>query len=153
MNAYRICSRLLATAMLLASAGCAAMFDGTKKDVTFTSHPAGATVLVEGRQYVTPATVNVKKDVDTAVISLAGYPDRKLVWKRDFQAGYLLMDILFTPGFGLSGLLIDGATSAYYKHPPLIHYDFERAVANIDPPASAPIEAAAAAPSSVEIEP
>jgi hypothetical protein len=44
--------------------------------------------------------------------------------ERTFGVGFLLMDVLFTPGFGVSGLLIDGATQAWYSLPPVIAVDF-----------------------------
>ena len=44
--------------------------------------------------------------------------------KRKFQGGFLFLDILFTPGYGLLGILIDGPTSAFYKMPSNVEFDF-----------------------------
>jgi hypothetical protein len=39
------------------------------------------------------------------------------------------MDVLFTPGFGLVGVLVDGTTSAWYRMPAFVHCDFDPAAA------------------------
>lgn len=116
----------LLAAMLLAllSTSCAAIFDGTNDEVTFNSVPPGATVSVGDKTGTTPCTLDISKKVTTATFSLEGHEDREVTWERSFGFGWLLMDILFTPGFGLSGILVDGVSSGWLSHPGVVTCDF-----------------------------
>jgi hypothetical protein len=100
------------------------MFSGTTQQVVFNSPQPKSSVTVEGQQYPLPVTARISKKTTKAVFSNPRYPSRELEWKRDFQAGYLFMDILFTPGYGLVGIIVDASTAAWLKHPAVIDYDF-----------------------------
>jgi hypothetical protein len=113
-----------ATALTLSFTGCASMFSGTTQQVVFNSPQPKSSVTVEGQQYALPATARISKKTTKATFTNPRYPSRELEWKRDFQAGYLFMDILFTPGYGLVGIIVDASTSAWLKHPAVIDYDF-----------------------------
>lgn len=117
--------RLAAVAALLSLlASCASMFDGQSSEVTFTSDPPGARVVAGEAEAVTPATLKVSKKLKQVTFHSPEHGEREVELERRMQAGFVLMDLLFTPGFGLSGLLIDGATSAWYKQPSIVHCDF-----------------------------
>lgn len=123
-----------AFALVLSTTSCAAMFDGTKSTVVFQSTPPGADLEVDGQSYKTPVTVKLSKKKNTCTLRHSEYGGQPvtLEWKRKTQGGFVLMDILFTPGFGLSGLLIDGVSGAFYEHPPVVSYDFTTRVATPD---------------------
>jgi hypothetical protein len=119
----RACSSIVG-AVLMTS--CAAMFTGTKDEITFTATPsAGTTVQVGDKTYsIDGVPVDVKKKTKKVVFSNPSYGDYEVPVKRKFQGGFLLLDILFTPGYGLLGILIDGPTAAWYKMPSTIQFDF-----------------------------
>jgi len=117
-----ITGTLLLTFVALTSS-CAAMFTGTTSDVHFTSEPSGAVVTAGDQTGKTPCTLTIKKKEQSGTIRYEGQPEMELDLARGFQGGFLLMDILFTPGYGLVGILIDGGTGAWYKHPATIHHD------------------------------
>jgi hypothetical protein len=124
----RITRRLFVPVVAIVAAfgftGCAAMFTGTTQKVVFNSPTPKSSVTVEGQQYALPATARISKKTTTATFTNPGYPSKELTWKRDFQVGFLFMDILFTPGYGLVGIIVDSSSSAWYKHPGVIDYDF-----------------------------
>jgi hypothetical protein len=72
--------------------------------------------------------------VKQITLSHPNFPDndQTLVWKRSFKGGMLVLDILFTPGYGLSGIIVDASTSAWYGLPPNVTYDFSTKVASPD---------------------
>lgn len=121
----------IALALVLSTTSCAAMFDGTKSTVVFQTTPPGGDLEVDGKTYKTPVTLEVGKKTKTCTLRHPDFGSQPvtLEWKRKTQGGFVLMDILFTPGFGLSGLLIDGISGAWYKHPPMVSYDFTTRVA------------------------
>lgn len=124
--------------LALSSTSCAAMFDGTKSEVHFTSEPSGLEVRAGEAVGTTPVTLTIKKSVKTATISQKDGAQREIPLKRTFQGGYFLMDFLFTPGFGLSGMLVDGASSAWYKHESFVHCDLTKPAPVEAVPAAAP---------------
>lgn len=112
--------------------GCAAIFDGTSDEVTFNSTPPGATVSVGEQTGTAPCTLKISKKIAKATFSLDGYGEREVEWKRSFGFGWLLMDVLFTPGFGLSGILVDAVSAGWMSHPGVVTCDF-----TAPPPAAA----------------
>ncbi|MFT5050602.1 MAG: hypothetical protein ACI8QZ_002004 [Chlamydiales bacterium] len=114
----------LALAMTLSMSSCAAMLTGTTGSVQFDSNPRGATVLAGDQEGVTPCLLKLPKSTKEFTIQHENHGEQVLTLERTFQGGMVAMDILFTPGFGLSGMLIDGATGAFYKLPPSAYHDF-----------------------------
>lgn len=121
-------------ALAVTTTSCAAMFDGTKSTVMFQSTPLDAEVEVDGQTYKTPVAVEVIKKTKSCTLRHADFGDQRVTieWKRTTQSGFVLMDILLTPGFGLSGLVIDGASGAFYERPATVSYDFTTRVAMPD---------------------
>lgn len=119
--------KLLATLLVaFLSTGCAAIFDGTNDEVTFNSIPPGARVSVGDQTGTTPCTLDISKKITTAKFWLEGHGDRDVTWERSFGFGWLLMDLLFTPGFGLSGILVDGVSAGWLSHPGVVTCDFTK---------------------------
>ena len=114
---------VLAFAALFSS--CAAMFIGTKQTLQVTSEPSGATIKVNDEVVgTTPCPIELSKSVNEVTLSHAGQEDVTVDLDWNFQFGYLLMDILFTPGYGLVGILVDGGTQSWFKHPGMVHVNF-----------------------------
>jgi len=133
MKAKHVCltNSFAVTAVALLLTQCATIFDGTKQQVTFTSPQRGAKVTVENRDYATPATITISKKTTSATFSAPKCVPREIAWDRDFQWGYLFLDILFTPGWGLSGCLTDGITNAWMKQPPVVDYNLATGTSNV----------------------
>lgn len=51
---------VLMVAALLVLGACASLFNETTQNVTINSIPVGATVMIDGRSFTTPATVSLK---------------------------------------------------------------------------------------------
>lgn len=134
-NMKQIIHRMsLAAGVFLVAASftsCASLFDGKTQQVTFTSPQPKSSVMVEGQKYTLPVSATISKKTTSATFSNAKYASKELTWKRDYQWGYLFMDVLFTPGWGISGLIWDGSTQAWYKHPAVIDYDFAAGKTNV----------------------
>lgn len=103
--------------------GCAAMFTGMKDHVQFTSNPPGALVRAGDQQGTTPVVLELSKKIKRVQISHPSYEEREIVLDRDFQVGFLIMDILFTPGFGAVGIITDGVTAGWFALPSLVALD------------------------------
>lgn len=114
----------LATGLLLLGTSCASIFDGTSSDVHFTSDPPGAQVIAGEVEGTTPCTLKISKSLDDVTFVHPTYSERVVDLDSSFQVGFLFMDILFTPGYGLVGILVDGATQAWWKPPATVHCDF-----------------------------
>lgn len=89
----RLSIPLLALFSAFALSGCAAMFSGGSQKVVFTAPQPQSSVTVEEKQYALPATVKISKKTTTATFTNPKYSSKELAWKRDFQVGFLFMDI------------------------------------------------------------
>lgn len=128
--------RILAILLAALLSSCGAMFTGTESDVHFTSNPPGASVRAGSKTGTTPCTLSVSKWVREVQFSLDGYDQQSVPTNRTFMPGFLVLDILFTPGFGLTGVLFDGASQGWMKLPVNLHADLERSTARSGPPSS-----------------
>lgn len=115
-------SLALALSTLLTS--CAAMFSGTSQEMYITAKQEGGSVLIGDSEYKLPFRGEVKKKTKSLTFRHPAHGEHLVTVERKFSGGYLLMDILFTPGYGLVGILIDGATNAWYKLPTGLDFDF-----------------------------
>jgi Short C-terminal domain/PEGA domain len=106
----RLLQALLSLSLLTVVSGCATIMHGTTQDIEIRTDPAGADILVDGRQqFKSPALVTMRrKDDHTVEISRQGYQkervdirgDMSLAVAGDFLAG------------GAIGYGIDAATGA-----------------------------------------
>jgi len=120
------------------------MFTGTKSTILVDSDPRGIAFTVGDASGVTPQTVKVSKKVKEITFAPEGSAPVTQPLPRRFQVGMLVLDILFTPGYGLSGCLIDGTTAAWFKHDAT--FFFNAAGAESEPGAASSEVVAAAAP-------
>jgi hypothetical protein len=106
----RLSNALLILLLLVAVNGCATIIHGTTQDISVTTDPAGADLLVDGREHFkSPATITMKrKDDHTVEISREGYKSEKIDVKGVISAA-VLGDFL---AGGAIGYGIDAATGA-----------------------------------------
>ena len=112
----RLPSALLTLFLLIALNGCATIMHGTTQDIDVKTDPAGADLLVDGRQqYKSPALITMKrKDDHTLEISREGYKSEKIDIKGTISAA-VLGDFL---AGGAIGYGIDAATGAQRRLEP-----------------------------------
>ena len=85
----RLPNALLLLFLLVALNGCATIIHGTTQDISVTTDPADADLLVDGNlRYKSPATITMKrKDDHTVEISREGYKSEKVDIKGTISAG------------------------------------------------------------------
>ncbi len=113
-------SRLLLLSIIF-SCGCGVLIHGTRQEISITSQPTGATVLINNElKGTTPLTVNLKRKIKqyTVVIQKNGYSpfkttiERKIIWAIEGLN-------TLSPDFGLIGAeLIDKPSGGAYKLEP-----------------------------------
>ncbi|MGC4014223.1 MAG: hypothetical protein QM755_06845 [Luteolibacter sp.] len=104
---------------------CATVMQGKTDPVKFATIPAGGSVTVDGATHKTPATVEVEKKTTSATFSLPGHGTKTGKWDRKFQEDYVLMNVIFTPGMGSSGVAADTASGAIWQQPESVTYNFK----------------------------
>ncbi len=98
--------------------GCAAIINGTKQEVLFTSAPNGAVVDVAGQIRKTPATMTLsRKQTYHAVFKLDGYHTETRLLSREVSP-WLFLDLGLYLVPGIVSLMHGGA---YKIEPSLIH--------------------------------
>jgi hypothetical protein len=110
VSAMRLPNALLLLFLLAALNGCATIIHGTTQDISVTTDPADADLLVDGNlRYKSPATIAMKRyDDHTLEISREGYKSEKVDIKGVISAA-VLGDFL---AGGAIGYGIDAATGA-----------------------------------------
>lgn len=88
--------------------GCATLFSGSSEDISLTSEPQGAKVLVNGHnEGKTPLSIAFKKGKDYTIEFVKdGFEPKTLRLSYSLGAGWLILDILS----GLIGIIVDAAT-------------------------------------------
>lgn len=122
---------ILAIAPLMLNS-CATVIQGKNDKVTFASVQKGATIEVDGQKSKTPAELTISKKTTSATFSHPRYASKKIEWKRDYQKGFVLLNVIFTPGLGSSGIATDTATGAIWDQPKTITYDFKTGKVALD---------------------
>ena len=105
---------LIAGALVLSLAGCAAIFQGSRATITTNSSPSGAkiTTTPPTGEYTTPSSLSLsRKNSYSLKFELAGYTPATFEIQNHLQAGYVVADVLLT---GLIGVVVDGVTGAWY---------------------------------------
>ena len=103
---------------LFVLSGCGAIIHGTRQDIDVQSAPAGAHVDVNpaSAPATTPTTLNLeRKHSYLLTFSSPGYESATFEIKNALSGGVLAADILLT---GLIGVVVDGATGAWYNLKP-----------------------------------
>lgn len=124
-----------ALALLLATGGCGAIFNGTRQTIQANSAPSAAQIRTEpgNLQFTTPASLNLERKHDYVLtFTKEGYSSATFQIQKSLQGGILVLDILFT---GLIGVIVDAATGAWYKlSPEAASVSLERVGASVDGP-------------------
>ena len=122
--------RALLPVALFFLSGCAAIIDGTSAEVMFTSEPPGAIVAARDTQGVTPCKLNIPKNEDSVEFR---FGDEVVIvdLESSFGVGWLFLDIFLTPGYGVTGVLVDGITGAWLSPPALVHLDVTDSAKNV----------------------
>lgn len=107
---------LAVAAVSFLAAGCATIVDGKSQLVTFQSTPAGATVIIDGRELgVTPLSVSLeKKTGQVLVVRKEGFKDFSTPMATGVS-GWFFGNILIG---GLLGSTTDAASGAMHQYAP-----------------------------------
>lgn len=111
--------------LLFIYSGCATIFSGGKEDISLSSEPSGAKVLVNGQnEGVTPITLAFKKGKEyTIEFVKEGFNSKTLRLTYSIGAGWIILDVLS----GLLGVIIDAATGNWNG------FDLDSYKANLEP--------------------
>jgi len=120
MKAYRTALQAL-LALSIATTGCATIIKGTSQDVSVSSTPAGASVLIRSNagadvfQGTTPASAKLaKKREYTVTVSNPGYEDVRVAITQSFE-GWFIGNLLCG---GIIGGVIDAVDGAMWNLEP-----------------------------------
>ena len=99
--------------LLLLAGGCATIMHGTTQEISISSVPSGAKVLVDGKtRGLTPAVADLRrKDKHLIQIQLDGYQPYELHLVRR-TSGWVWGNVVF---LGWLGLAVDAITGGIYK--------------------------------------
>jgi len=118
--------KLVMLSVIMLMAGCGLMFTGTHDSVSFSSDPMDAEVYINGQlRGKTPMVLKLKSDEEYSIKIDRGapYEPRYFTITNTLGGGYVFLDII---GFGLLGLIVDGASGGWYTlDQELIHAQFE----------------------------
>lgn len=105
--------------------GCATIFSGSKDEISLSSEPTNAKVLVNGQnEGKTPITLTLKKGKEYSIEFVKeGFESKTLRLTYGLGVGWLVLDILS----GLLGIIIDAATGNWNV------FDLDAYKANLDP--------------------
>jgi hypothetical protein len=117
-------SVLVLISFVFVYSGCATIFVGGKDDISLSSEPTGAKVLVNGQnEGKTPCKIVLKRGKEyTIEFKKEGYESKTLRMTYGIGAGWIILDILS----GLIGIIIDAATGNWNG------FDLDSYKANLD---------------------
>lgn len=109
---------VISIVILCMQTGCATMFAGTTQEISFTSDPSGASVVIGDKQTTTPGSITLKKGAwqKEAIITLKGYDQTKVTMAGKIEPMYWAN--LLT--LGLTSL-VDIITGAYIRYEDKYH--------------------------------
>ena len=98
------------------ASGCASiMHGGGDQTVGIATNPVGATIIVEGQRYTSPARVNLKRNQNyTGTVEMGGYETASFTVTKKIS-GWVWGNIVFG---GLIGLVIDLAVGGAHNLTP-----------------------------------
>src|ERR1044071_3006684 len=94
--------------------GCASMICGTRQEVSLSSMPSGATVVINDSSYgKTPMLMDMKRKIKHRQVKLMmdGYETFQIEMTRQFN-GWVMGNLFFG---GLIGMGVDALTGAWYN--------------------------------------
>jgi predicted component of type VI protein secretion system len=113
--------------------GCASMVRGDKQTVKFQTDPASATVNIDGKEYASPADVELDRNkTHTVIVSSPGYEPVQFSMKPTFDAA--ILGNLLLPA-GAFGFVLDATCGGGKKFDQLSTIHLEPTTA----PATAPV--------------
>lgn len=109
---------VIVSTLLASLLGCGAIFNGTRQTITAHSTPDGAILTTEPStaRYTTPASISLERKHEYVLrCEKEGYTPAEFQIQKKLQGGIVVLDVLFT---GLIGVVVDGATGAWFKLSP-----------------------------------
>jgi hypothetical protein len=99
--------------LALTVSGCGALFSSQETQVSLSSTPVGADVLIDGNLVgQTPFIHEFKNNKDHAVtFRMAGHKDQTCMLTKSVRPGIVILDVLG----GLIPVVVDAATGSWYK--------------------------------------
>jgi len=106
--------------LILSLAGCASIVSGQSQFIPITTNPPGATVTIDGRSKVTPATFQLPKSRDAYSVKIEkeGYNTVETDLVRGLS-GWLFGNICLGPVGIFLGVGIDLASGSAWKYKPM----------------------------------
>lgn len=114
----------LCLALMPLTTACAAMFRGTSDQVMVSAQPDGGFLVLDDVKHPLPFVADLPRKTKQIVLWHPHFGERSVPLDRKFSFGYLLMDVLFTPGYGVVGIAVDGVTHAWYDLPTMATCNF-----------------------------
>jgi hypothetical protein len=99
--------------LVLSITGCATVFTGTHDQISISSEPSGAKVVLNGNEMGrTPVTIPVSRTLGTTTMTLKkqGFEDKSFALQSGFNT-IALLDIFLWPTF-----IVDAATGSIVKY-------------------------------------
>ncbi len=105
---FKLLMLLLLLVSFITYSGCATLFSGSREEISFSSEPDGAKVVVNGHDKgTTPLKITLKKSKEHKIEFVKeGYEKKSFKLTYSLGAGWLILDILA----GLIGIIVDAAT-------------------------------------------
>jgi hypothetical protein len=106
---------ILSLICLMLMPSCAAVFQGSKTNLTVSTQTPGSVIKHKGEIVGKDgkATVKVNRNTDQQFeVSAPGYETKTVNFTKSVQGGFVVADILLA---GLVGVIVDAATGAWHK--------------------------------------
>lgn len=122
---------IVTVAAMTSLSGCATMFSDKTVSVKFKAEPSdGTELLIAGMKYpLNGEPIELSKKTKEVTFSNPNYGDFTVPLDRHVNGGWVALDIFFTPGYGVIGLIVDGSSSRWYRYPSDVKFDFTQSQA------------------------
>jgi len=132
LKSYARFTGIVVTVVALTSlSGCATMFSDKTVSVKFKAEPSdGTELLIAGKKYpLDGEAIELSKKTKEVTFSNPNYGDFTVPLDRHVNGGWVALDIFFTPGYGVIGLIVDGSSARWYRYPSDVTFDFTQSLA------------------------
>lgn len=115
------CFRVVILSSYLVVTGCATIVNGRYINIPVETNPGGATIKVDGREYISPAVAKVRRRREGAEISIVkeGYKSEKIHLESKMSGWVMGNMAIFVIGMAFGGIDF-GTGAAYYYEPDMI---------------------------------
>lgn len=122
---------IVTVAAMATLSGCATMFSDKTVSVKFKAEPSdGTELLIAGKKYpLDGEPIELSKKTKEVTFSNPNYGDFTVPLDRHVNGGWVALDIFFTPGYGVIGLIVDGSSARWYRYPSDVKFDFTQTLA------------------------